>query len=220
MEDLKLAIFDMDGLMFDTEKIMHNAYIEAGNLYNYKFDDSVFEKTTGASSKRRDKVLMDTFGKNFPLEKVLSYKEKKFQDTLHKYGVPVKPGLKKLIKFFKDNHIKIAVASSSKKSAVEYNIHDASIEDDIDYIISGEDLKESKPDPEIFLKPCEFFNIDPANAIVMEDSTNGIIAALRAHIKPIWVPDLIKIPDDVRDKIFAQAKDLSEIIDIVKERFN
>ncbi|MBV4415786.1 HAD family hydrolase [Clostridium tyrobutyricum] len=219
MTDLKLAIFDMDGLMFDTERIMHSAYIEAGNLYNYKFDDSVFAKTTGASSKRRNKILIDTFGKDFPLEKVLSYKEKKFKDTIHKYGVPIKPGLIELMDFFKENKIKIAVASSSKRNVVEYNVHHAGVYDNIDYIISGEELNESKPNPEIFLKPCEFFNIHTDNAIVMEDSTNGLIAAIRAHIKPIWIPDLIQIPDDVKDKLFAQAKDLSQVIDIVKKKF-
>lgn len=219
MTDLKLVIFDMDGLMFDTERIGRIAYGEAGKKYNFTFDDSIFQKITGASCKLRDKSFMETFGESFPLENILSYKEKRMHDLIEEHGVPIKTGLIELIKFLKENKVKIALASSSKMSVIKYYLSMTKI-GGFDFIISGEDIKESKPNPEVFLTPCEKLNIDTNNAIVLEDSTNGIKAALNAGIKPIWVPDLIKIPDEIRAKIFAKADSLLKVIDIINKNFN
>lgn len=219
MMDLKLVIFDMDGLMFDTERIARIAYKETGEKYDYTFNDCIFQKITGASCKSRNETFIETFGENFPLEAALSYKNKIFRDIIKKDGVPIKPGLLELIKFLKENKIKMAVASSSRAEVINYYLTMTGITG-FDFIISGEDIKESKPNPEIFLTPCEKLDVDTDNAIVLEDSTNGINASLNAGIKPIWVPDLIRIPDELMSKIFAKAGSLLDVIDIINKNFN
>lgn len=218
MTNLQLVIFDMDGVMFDTERLFKSAYREFGRIYGYKFSNELFQKITGAGSKVVRKTFLDAFGNDFPYEEAMSYREKSAHSMIENYGIPIKYGLMSIIKFLKQNNIEIAIASSSKMSNIKYNLHKANIKN-IDFIISGEDIKNSKPDPEIFLKPCEKLNIDPDNTIVLEDSLNGIKAALNANIKPIWIPDLVKIPDEFLSKVFAKADNLIDVMDIIEKNF-
>lgn len=219
MTNLQLVIFDMDGVMFDTERLFKSAYRKFGKINGYEFSDEIFEKITGASSKVARRTFFNAFGKDFPYEEAVAYREKSAHDIIENRGIPIKYGLMNIIAFLKKNNIKIAVASSSKMINIKYNLQKAAVRN-IDFIISGEDIKESKPNPEIFLKCCEKFNISPNNAIVLEDSLNGIKAALSAKINPIWIPDLINIPDEFMSKIFAKADNLIQVIDIIQENFN
>lgn len=219
MPQLELVIFDMDGLMFDTERIFRFVYKQFGEKAGYIFPESIFKKITGASSKEIYKALIYTFGKDFPYKEAISYRDKTEHDIIEKNGIPIKYGLMQLLNFLNENNIKTAVASSSKMASVKYNLKKANIKN-IDFIISGEDIKDSKPKPEIFLRPCEKLSVDTSRAIVLEDSINGIKAALNANIKPIWVPDLINIPEELKARIFAKADNLLQVIDILKNNFN
>ena len=195
MKNVKGVIFDMDGVLIDTERISFNSYKEVFKEYDYEMSEEFYLKLIGHNVKSIKEIMLDNYGENFPFDEIYEKKVKLSVDTIERDGVIVKKGVHELIDYLKDNNYKIAVATSTRKQRAHYLLKEIGIFDKIDYVICGDQVTNSKPDPEIFLKASWGINIESENCIVIEDSEAGITAAHNAKIRSINVPDM-KMPND------------------------
>ncbi len=210
-KSIDLIIFDMDGLMFDTEKLACVSWKQALTKYGYNFDNKVFLETVGLNSKMAKEVYMKFYGNNFQFDKIFLERKDIFDNIVESKGVPVKEGLLELIKYLDSKKIKKAVATSTSKTRTEILLSKANMKEYFDSIICGDEIKNGKPDPEIFLKAADKLNINVYNCIVLEDSENGINAAYNANMIPIMVPDIKEPSNEIRDKAYRIFKSLRDV---------
>lgn len=208
---IDLIIFDMDGLMFDTEKISYEAWKGAASLYHYEIDRAMFEKTIGANLNRTREIFIEHFGDSFPFDLVRDARVKLSEDLIKANGVPVKKGLYELIQYLDQTVVKMAVATSTSRKRALGLLESAQIEHYFDYILCGDEIEHSKPNPEIFLKVAEKLGCAPNKCLVLEDSESGIKAAYAAGMVPVMIPDLKEPSEAVQSLLFRRMNDLSEV---------
>lgn len=199
LREIDCVIFDMDGLMFDTERLAEEIWFkilkEVNLVPNKEFLDSIKGRNI-ADSKKIFESYYDTDVSFLTLK---DKRNKALEKELRTNGVPLKKGLLECINYLKSLNKLLAVASSSSKELIIANLSDTNLLDSFDYIVSGEDFKQSKPNPEIFLNVSQHFNLLPSRCLVLEDSKSGVEAALNAKMHIGWIPDLVKfsIPKEV-----------------------
>lgn len=218
MEIPKLLILDMDGLMFDTEAIGKRFYFQAAREEGYEVSNELYDSLLGGNKTRNRQILMNHFGDDYPYTKIGERTAQLCSEFYKQHGIGVKKGLIELLEYAKQKHIFVAVASSSMHSVVEKNLRLANVNHYIDYVISGDQVEHSKPHPEIFLKACTYFHVMPQDALVLEDSKNGILAARAANIPVICVPDLVFHTRDVFNLTYATVASLDKVIDLIEYR--
>ena len=184
------VIFDMDGLMFDTEKVFIKAWDYAGEKIGIGKAGYMVYKTLGMSIVASYEIWNEEFGDRYNQEELRKYTKEFLKNYYENNKVPVKQGLYVLLEYLKNANAKLAVASSSPRWEVEKHLNDAGIIDYFSAIICGDMVEKSKPAPDIYIKACEMLNENPEECIAFEDSKNGLLSAYRAGCKPIMVPDL------------------------------
>lgn len=211
MKNIKAVIFDMDGVLIDTERISFNAFKEVLSGYNYEMSEAFYLTMIGRNIKSIKELMMDEYGSEFPFEEVYEKKVKIAVDTIERDGVIVKPGVHEIVNYLRENNFKIAVATSTRRERAHYLLEQVGIKDKVNYIICGDQVENSKPDPEIFLKAAKGLGIAPENCMVIEDSDAGILAASRAGMIGINIPDM-KMPDENMKKLaFKICSNLLEV---------
>jgi HAD superfamily hydrolase (TIGR01509 family) len=186
------AIFDLDGLLLDTERIYEDAWIKYGPKYG--FGDSTFLAETFCGMSK-DKII-HTLNKYHVeateyLKDVIQYVSKHELTDLH-----VKPGVNEILSFFQSKGIGCAVASSSPKNLILRNLKIVGLDSYFDEIVSGDEVEHGKPAPDIFLEAAHRLNVDPKHCFVFEDAINGVHAGLSAGCKTIMIPDRLKPEKD------------------------
>lgn len=210
----KLLIFDMDGLIFDTEIMYYNSWFEVSQKYGFNFNEDLRKRFTGKNEEKIRDELFKILGSK---EKVVSLREnlESFRKNYFKtYTKSLKKeGLEELLSYAKENNIKCALASSSDREKIDFLLEKEGIRDYFAYIISGDRVEKSKPDPEIFIKAKEYFNLMDNEALILEDSYNGYLACKRSKM------DYLIIHDSSFDKYFEadrEAKNLRQVIKYLK----
>ncbi len=205
------VIFDMDGLMFDTERVFVDAWDYAGEKIGVGKAGYMVYKTLGLNVAATDNVWREEFGDGYDQDKLRKYTKAFLQKFYSENKVPVKKGLYNLLDYLKKNSCKMAVASSSPRWEVEKHLKDAGICEYFFGIVCGDMIQESKPDPEIYLRACELLKVNPAECYALEDSKNGLLSAYRAGCKPIMIPDLWQPDDEILNIIVGKYNDLDEV---------
>lgn len=216
MINIELVIFDMDGLMFDTETVSREAWKIAGEKVNMPVDDELFSEFLGTNSKYITNLLINKFGEKSPYKELISERNIMADKLIDMNGLRVKKGLKELLAYLKENNIKRAVATSTSRARALKLLTLGEVVNEFDYIICGDEVTKSKPDPEIFLKVAEKLNVLPENCIVLEDSRFGVYAAKNAGMYPIMVPDLLTPDEELLGIIYKKADDLGQVIELLK----
>lgn len=215
--EVKCVIFDMDGLMFDTERIVSVLHKEAARYYGYDLTDAMIENLLGGNKERNTQYLLEQFGNTYPVEKVRARLLDKYTIYIEENGLPIKKGLKELLFYLKQKNILVAVGSSSPYKIVSHYLDISDTKQYVDYIITGDRVKQSKPHPAIFLNVCDHFQILPSEALVLEDSRNGIMAAVNGNIPVICIPDLVEHPSDIQALTYRTLPSLLDVIMLLKE---
>lgn len=208
--EIELIIFDMDGLMFDTEKISFETWREAASLYNYQISKEIFEKTIGTNINKAKEIFIEQFGERFPFDLVRNERTKLTEEIVKTKGVPIKKGLLELIDYLNLKNVKMAVATSTSKSRALNLLSSVQIDNFFDCILCGDEIENSKPNPEIFLKVAERLNCVPSKCLVLEDSELGVVAANKAGMIPIMIPDFKEPSDEIQRLIFRRLNNLLE----------
>lgn len=213
----KLAVFDMDGLLFDSERILmeENAKVMAEHGYEQKFSDYV--RTIGTAGDTFFNTLYEIYGDDYPAAEIAGESSRRCLERLLSEGVPVKEGIPELLQYLKDRSVPCCVATSTKRPSAEAMLEKAGIRAYFSYVVTGGDVSRSKPDPDIFLLACEKGGVSPADACVFEDSQNGVLAAYRAGIPVLCIPDL-KEPEpyyaEKATKVVRSALDVPPLFDL------
>lgn len=209
--EFELIIFDMDGLMFDTEKISYVAWKEAAALYNYQIDSALFEKTIGTNLINTKKIYGEFFGDRFPFDLISEERVKISEEMIKSNGVPIKKGLYELIQYLNQNKVKMAVATSTSRKRALNLLRLVQLENYFDYILCGDEIENSKPNPEIFLKVAKELKCTPSKCLVLEDSELGVTAAYNAGMVPIMIPDLKEPSTEIQSLIFRRMNNLLDV---------
>jgi HAD superfamily hydrolase (TIGR01509 family) len=219
MKQLKIeaVIFDMDGLMFDSETISFACWKTAAAKYGYQVTEELFLQTLGQTVEMCQAIYAEHFGEDFPFEAAKDERFRLGAEYIRTNPVPIKDGLLDLLVYLKNHHYKTAVATSTQRKSALPLIEKAGVADFFDDIVCGDEISRSKPDPEIFLTAALKLGASPERCMVLEDSESGIIAASRAGMKPVLIPDLKDASDEVKQLTFRQLKSLRQVVQIFEE---
>ena len=213
---IKAIIFDMDGLMIDSERVTFECYQERLKDMNLTMDEEFYKTLLGKPIKGIYQRFYDVYGNDFPIETVIQDVHQLMSERFEKEGVPVKKGLIELLHYLKDNNYKTIVATSSNRDRVDKILAQAKITEFFDDSICGDEVTKGKPNPEVFLKSCQKLGVNVDEAIVLEDSEAGIQASYDANIKVICIPDMKYPEKQYEDKTFKILKDLTEVTAYLK----
>lgn len=208
---IKAIIFDMDGLMIDSERVTFECYQERLKDMNLTMDEEFYKTLLGKLIKGIYQRFYDVYGNDFPIENVIQDVHQLMAERFETEGVPVKKGLVELLHYLKDNNYKTIVATSSNRDRVDKILSQAKITEFFDDSICGDEVTKGKPNPEVFLKSCQKLGVNVDEAIVLEDSEAGIQASYDANIKVICIPDMKYPEKQYEEKTFKILKDLTEV---------
>lgn len=213
---IKAIIFDMDGLMIDSERVTFECYQERLKDMNLTMDEEFYKTLLGKPIKGIYQRFYDVYGNDFPIENVIQDVHQLMAERFETEGVPVKKGLVELLHYLKDNNYKTIVATSSNRDRVDKILSQAKITEFFDDSICGDEVTKGKPNPEVFLKSCQKLGVNVDEAIVLEDSEAGIQASYDANIKVICIPDMKYPEKQYEEKTFKILKDLTEVTAYLK----
>ncbi len=213
MQNIKCVIFDMDGVMFDTERLASQIWLEILAKYHLEPKKEFLDGIKGRNIADSKLIFDSIYGNEINFLELKELRNNMLETTLRTQGVPIKKGLVECLSFLKSNKKLLAVASSSSKQMILDNLNDTNLTSYFDLIVSGENFKQSKPNPEIFLKVATYFSLKPNECLVIEDSKAGVEAALNAGMQIIWIPDLVRF--QVSNKVI-ELNDLLEVIDVFR----
>ena len=213
---IKAIIFDMDGLMIDSERVTFECYQERLKDMNLTMDEEFYKTLLGKPIKGIYQRFYDVYGNDFPIENVIQDVHQLMAERFETEGVPVKKGLVELLHYLKDNNYKTIVATSSNRDRVDKILAQAKITEFFDDSICGDEVTKGKPNPEVFLKSCQKLGVNVDEAIVLEDSEAGIQASYDANIKVICIPDMKYPEKQYEEKTFKILKHLTEVTAYLK----
>lgn len=193
---MKAFIFDMDGLMFDTERVFIGAWDYAGEKLGLGKAGYMVMKTLGMNTDACNQAWRDEFGPEVDIPAMWEYSREYLESYYSKYTVTPKPGLYDLLTYLRRKGYKLAVASSTKRAKVEHNLVSANVRSYFDVVIAGDMVERSKPEPDIYLRAAAELGVQPEECCALEDSRNGLLSAHAAGMQVIMVPDLWQ-PDEV-----------------------
>lgn len=214
---IKALIFDMDGLLLDSERIVQRSWEEVGKEMAIPNLGTHIYNTLGMNRKARNKYFLNTFGADFALETFNRMTSEAFFRIVGETGIPLKPGAKELLKYAKEHDFKVAVATSSSSGYAVSELKDAGIWNYFDGGVFGNMIEHAKPDPEIYLKACDCIGMKPAECFAFEDSPAGIRSAHAAGLKVIAVPDLVQPDEELLSLIYKKIDTLHDAIPLLKE---
>lgn len=210
---MKACIFDMDGLMFDTERVFVRAWDYVGEKMGLGKAGYMCIRTLGMNTPACEQAWRDEFGEDVDLDVLWRYSREYVEDYYSKYAVSVKPGLYDLLAYLKSKGYKLAVASSTKRHQVERHLASANVRQYFDAVIAGDMVEKSKPEPDIYLKAAAALGVQPEDCFALEDSRNGLLSAHAAGMQAIMVPDLWQPDDTVKQFILGPFDDLLAVRD-------
>ena len=213
---LELIVFDVDGLMIDTESVWKNAFDKAEDKYGIpNLGDTLFPSLIGKRLEDEQELLDRLLPSDIQNQLINEWRQIGLGSLERE--VPVKPGLYEMLDYLEQHHIKKAVATTTRRELTEERLKRVGVYDRFDYVLCGDEVTKRKPDPEIYLSVLHKMNTKAENVIVLEDSSVGVEAAYRAGIDCIQVPDLIA-PTEVQEKqTICIVKDLMEARDYIQE---
>ena len=210
-------VFDMDGLLFDSERIVQRAWETAGRELEIPDMGSHIYHTLGMNRKGRNEYFARAIGEDFPFEEFGRRNRKAFVRIVEEEGLPMKTGARELLEYVKAEGYKVGIATSSSGDYAKGNLIQARIYKYFDGGVFGDMVTKAKPDPEIYLAACRKIGVSPGECMALEDSPAGIRSASRAGMIPVMVPDLVEPTEEIRKMTYAVCKSLWEVKGLLEE---
>ena len=209
-------IFDMDGVLIDSERQSNEGWLWAAGQLGVDMPMWLIDSFKGAPAELCCKFFDDYY------KGVIDYWEAKELRTQHVYkirekeGIHVKKGVKDIFEYIRNYVLKCAVATSTRRESAEKTLHEIGVWDYLDAVVYGDEVEHGKPEPDIFLRAAKAIGVNPSEAVVVEDSINGIKAGYAAGMRVVHIPDTIAIDDDIRKLTYMVCDDLNGLIDVVE----
>lgn len=219
MKNIKLkgAIFDMDGVLIDTEKLYLRFWKEAAAEFGYDMRDEHVFAVRSMARKYSIPKLKSMLGEDFPTEEVRSRRTELMNDFISKSGIETKKGLFRLLNHLRDSGIKIAVATATQRERTLSYLSRIGALEFFDAVICGDMVTTGKPAPDIYLTAAAELGLSPEECAAFEDSPNGLMAAHSAGCYTVMVPDLTQPDDEVSPYIDNVIEDLGEAVSLFGE---
>jgi len=211
------VIFDMDGLLFDTEALWQEALLSAAGEGGHEITEELFRKSIGVRRSQCGALFTSHFGGDFLFEDFHAQWRRHFW-RIADDKLTVKPGVSDLLEFLDRFGLPRAIATSSSRATVEHHLTSHNLMDRFDEIVCRGDYENGKPAPDPFLKAAERLGVEPRLCLALEDSHVGVRSASAAGMMTVMVPDLLEPTEDIRTLCVAVARTLHEVRDLVLER--
>ena len=213
---IKGVIFDMDGLMFDTERIWATLWKPALATLGLPYKEGLDDAVRGTAGDSMRAVLRRFFGPDCDTDAIMEALHQQ-AETAFQAPPPKKPGLDEILTWLDAQHIPMAVASSSRMASIRHHLDGWGLTHYFKVIVSGEQFSASKPNPEIFLRAAEALGTVPGRTLVLEDSYNGVRAGAAGGFVTVMVPDLAQPDDEMRRLYTAECASLHEVRRMLEE---
>ena len=214
MTGIKAIIFDMDGVILDSESISDITWRKAAEEKGLLVTDEILNACRGSNKNDTIVTLKKYYGSDFDSEKFLERTSELFHEIEEKDGIPLLPYAKEILQYLKPRY-RLALASSTRGSTVERQLRAADVIDFFETRTTGEEVEHSKPNPEIYLMACKSIGMKPEDCVAVEDSLNGIRSAHAAGLHPIMVIDKVQPTEEVRkmcEYIFDSLDGLKSVL--------
>ena len=216
MSMIKLVIFDVDGTLVDSESVYVKAAIKNMEVNGYNIPMSVIMGIIGQNRVASRKLIESSQDESFDYDKYIKDYEKIRSEFIKNEPLKLKKGALNILNYCKEHDIKMAIATSTYREKQVKVLTNLGIIDYFDYMVFGDEIKNSKPAPDIYLKVYEHYNLDKDEMIIYEDSNNGILSGYNAGIKVVYIKDIVDVKEDTLALCYKQVKDLDEGIEILK----
>lgn len=212
---MKAVVFDMDGVLFDTEILCMKSWMAVAEENGLPGMEEVFPKCIGCNANGSRRFVMEAYGEDFDYAGFREQASAWFWKYIEENGLPVKPGAEEILRWLKENGWKIGLASSTKRTSVLSHLKQAGLEEYFPVVVTGDMVEHSKPEPDIYLLACRELAVSPAEAYAIEDSPNGIRSAYAAGMKPLMVPDMLAPDEEMRKLSAGIFEDLHKVLDFL-----
>lgn len=210
------VVFDMDGVIFDTERLVIEFWKEVAKKHNIPNIEHTCIQCLGTNRVHTREIFLENYGADFPFDPYRAEVTELFNTHYKGVPLPTKPGVRELLSYLQEQDIKVGLASSTAQHLVRDEIGTAGLLPYFQTLVCGDMVEHSKPAPDIFLKACEILNADPTKSIAIEDSFNGIRSAHCAGMTPIMVPDQVQPTDEIRTLAFHVMPSLLDVLNWLK----
>lgn len=212
------VIFDMDGVILDTEHMYLNAWRKVAKENGLGDLDALIYRCIGLNERRTKELVTSYLGPKRNYDTLRAQVKDAFNLQARETGIPVKKGVYEIFPYLSSRKITMGLASSTRGERVIPQLTDAKLLAYFSAVVTGDMVRYSKPEPEIFLLCAEQMGVSPADTYVIEDSFNGITAAHRAGMMPIMVPDLKQPDEAIRAMTVTVEKDLHDVVKFLSEK--
>lgn len=210
---IESAIFDMDGTMFDTERLRFKTLSSAAQeLFGQPFTEEVLIGSLGLSAKKAEELAKQHYGEDFPYASIRQRADELELEHVRTHGVPIKPGLLPVLERLRRSGLKMAVATSSRRAIAEEYLINANVFKYFDLLVCGDEVTQGKPHPEIFLRAAAALNSRPGQSLMFEDSENGVRSAAEAGGLVILVEDIKPPAPEVAARVFARHPNMRSFL--------
>lgn len=215
--EVKAVVFDMDGLLVDTETVVFRAMQRAADRIGGEMPFSTFQRMVGLQHAASDLILIEHFGEGFDLEAWSAVVSGHFQEELAA-GIALKTGVAEILDFLDAAGLPRAIATSSSMTAVRQSLGPHSLVDRFNALITRDVQTRGKPHPEPFLKAAEALGVEPADCLALEDSHNGVRSAASAGMMTVMVPDMLDPTEEMESLCIRIARDLHEVREMLERQ--
>ncbi len=219
LSSIRAAIFDMDGLLFDTESIARWAWKKAIENHGYVMSDQLYNELIGRDLSWRERIFKKRYGENFPFESVTAQRIIIGDEREIREGLPIKAGVLDLLNKLSTVGVIMGLATGTSRIRTIRRLTDAGIYPYFTTIVTSEDVAEGKPAPDIFLEASRQINVAPLQCVVFEDSSVGIQAAFQAGMCAIMVPDIEQPSPEVASLAYRVFNSLEQVSELLEELF-
>ena len=209
------AIFDMDGLLVDSEKLYQRIWNDLARERGVSLGPDFIKEISGTTGVLRENIV-DRHFQTDEGKAIVEENLRRGREELKKQ-VPLKTGVREILAFFREQGVRIAVASSNNEDQILFNLEKSGIAPYFDAIVSGTEITRGKPAPDIFLKAAEKIQLPPRDCYVFEDSLNGIHAAFAAGCAPVMIPDMMEPTEEIRAICYGIFPDMLAAIDFIRQ---
>jgi HAD hydrolase, family IA, variant 3 len=205
----------MDGVLIDTEKHYNAAWCQAATEAGFPFTREHALLLRSCEAKEGEKLMQGIFGPSFDYYAIRERRRELVRERLAQYGLEKKPGVEETLRFLRAKGIKTAVATATALDITKSHLTTIGVYDLFDSIVSAKNVAHGKPEPDVYLYACEQIGERPQDCMAVEDSPNGIMAAYRAGLRTVMVPDLTQPDEELTKYLYACVNSLSDLCELV-----
>lgn len=212
MLQLDGVVFDVDGVLFDTERLSQRIWLAVSQEMGWPQVGQQYLHFVGRNRTDIRQQMLELYGPEFPREEFLLTCSHQAQERVEREGLPVKPGVPEILRFLQGRNIPIALATSTGRERTCRRMELSGLGPFFHAIVTGDQILHGKPEPDIYLLACRELGVLPERTVAVEDSRNGILSAHAAGMKTVMVPDLIPPSPDLERLLWRRCGSLSELL--------